>query len=216
MAEQFWFSNPAKLFTKDNAKQFVPTPNMSTAEALNAVVRFAVYAGVLLFVVTHNSNYILLIPAVMGLSYILYTLFPNGKKLESFLNGNTEHFTMPTPNNPFMNVLLTESLDNPDRPDAAPISNKEVRAKVAKAFQHTNDIYMDTSDMFDQAQAMRTFHTMQSATIPNDQDGFLAWLSKGSDAPDHSSAPLARGGKLGSEGYMPARGSASSAPSSAK
>ena len=208
MAEQFWFSDPAQLFTKDNAKQFVPTPNMTTAEALNAVVRFAVYAGVLLYVVTLNTNYILLIPAVMGLSYILYTLFPNGKKLESFLNGKTEHFTMPTSDNPFMNVLLTEIGDNPDREDAAPVSSKAVRVEIAKAFQKTSDSYMDTSDMFDQAQAMRTFHTLQSATVPNDQDGFLEWLSKGSDAPDHSSAPLARGGKLGSEGYAAARGSA--------
>ena len=210
MAEQFWFLDPTNLFTKDNAKQFVPMPNMTTAEGLNAVVRFAVYAGVLLYVVTHNTNYILLIPAVMGLSYILYTLFPNGKKLEAFLNGKTEHFTMPTPDNPFMNVLLTDIGDNPDRADAAPVSSKAVRVEIAKAFQHTNDIFMDTSDMFDQAQAMRTFHTIQSAQVPNDQDGFLAWLSKGSDAPDLSSAPLARGGKLGSEGYAAARGSAAS------
>jgi hypothetical protein len=106
-----------------------------------------------------------------------------------------------------MNVLLTDIGDNPDRADAAPVTNKEVRVSIAKAFQKTSDIYMDTTDMFDQAEAMRTFHTLQSSKVPNDQDKFLAWLSKGYDAPDNSSAPLSRGGKLGSEGYLPARGS---------
>jgi hypothetical protein len=143
-------------------------------------------------------------------------LFPNGKKLEAYMNQKTDDGkrTMPTENNPFMNVLLTDIGDNPDRPDAAPITNKEVRAKITKAFQHTNDIYMDTSDLFDQTQAMRTFHTIQSAKVPNDQDAFLSWLAKGYDEPDNSSAPLARGAKLDSEGYVPARGSMESLPSS--
>jgi hypothetical protein len=143
-------------------------------------------------------------------------LFPNGKKLEAYMNvasSNTKQ-TMPTPNNPFMNVLLTDIGDNPNRPDAAPITNKEVRANIVKAFQHTNDIYMDTSDLFDQTQAMRTFHTLQSAKVPNDQDAFLEWLAKGYDEPDHSSAPLARAAKLHSEGYVPARGSMENLPSS--
>ena len=211
--EQIWFQDPKNLLTKANWNRFVPMPNMTTTEALNAVVRFTVYFAVLLFVVTHNINYIMLIPAVLVLTFALHTLFPNGKKLEAYMNATTE-YTMPTPDNPFMNVLLTEIGDNPNRPDAAPITNKDVRKQVAKAFQHTNDVYMDTSDRFDQAQAMRTFHTLQSAKVPNDQDGFLSWLAKGNDEPDHSSAPLARNGKVVSGGYVPARGSAATLPNS--
>jgi hypothetical protein len=189
---------------------------MTTTEALNAVARFAVYFTILLFVSTQNVNYLLLLPVVLFLTYVLHVLFPNGKKLEAYLNSLKEDTkkTMPTPNNPFMNVLLTDIHDNPNRPDAAPITDKEVRANIAKAFQHTNDIYMDTTDLFDQTQAMRTFHTIQSARVPNDQDGFLAWLAKGYDEPDTSSSPLARGGKFLSEGYVAARGSMESLPSS--
>ena len=215
MTEQIWFEDPKNLFTKENWNRFVPMPNMTTTEALNAVVRFTLYFAGLLFVITHNSNYILLVPAVLTLTFALHTLFPNGKKIETYLNSkDSEEYTMPTPNNPFMNVMLTEIGDNPKRADAAPTNNKDVRAKIAKAFQHTNDIYMDTSDRFDQTQAMRTFHTLQSAKVPNDQDGFLAWLAKGNDDPDNSSAPLSRNGKLISGGYVPARGSAATLPSS--
>jgi hypothetical protein len=215
-SEEIWYENLRAVFTKSSWTRFVPTPTMTTTEALNAVVRFATYFTILLFVATQNKNYILVLPIVLFLTYVLHMLFPNGKKLESYMNSaKSEKYTMPTSHNPFMNVLLTEIGDNPDRDDAAPLTNKQVRANVAKAFQQTSDIYMDTSDMFDQTQAMRTFHTLQSSKVPNDQDKFLEWLSKGYDEPDNSSAPLARGAKLGSEGYMPARGSLETAlPSS--
>jgi hypothetical protein len=179
---------------------------MMTTEALNAVVRFTTYFSAILFALTQNTRYLFLLPIVLFVSYVLHELFPHGRKLETFLNANAGE-TLPTPQNPFMNVQLTEIGDNPDRPDAAPVSRRDVRAKIARAFQQTANIYMDTSDMFDQAQAMRTFHTLQSSQVPNDQDKFLAWLAKGYDDPDTSSAPLARGGKSGAEGYVPARGS---------
>lgn len=157
------------------------------------------------------------VPIVALASIVLFYLFPNGRRIESYLNSagpTSKEYTMPTPDNPFMNVQLTEILDNPNRPDAAPITDKSVRLAIHKAFQKTRNIYMDTSDLFDQTQAMRTFHTLQSAKVPNDQDGFLAWLAKGYDEPDTSSAPLARGGKELSEGHFPARGSMSGLPTS--
>lgn len=214
-SEKIWYEEPRQLFTDSSWSKFVPMPSMTTTDALNSVVRFTIYFTILLFIATQNTRYVMLVPCVLFLTYVLHQLFPNGRKIESYINTSKSDYTMPTPDNPFMNVLLTDIQDNPNRGDAAPRSSKDVRAKIAKAFQHTNDLYMDTSDMFDQAQAMRTFHTLQSAKIPNDQDGFLAWLAKGYDEPDNSSAPLARGGKLGSEGYVPARGSMDSAlPSS--
>lgn len=212
MPEQFWFKDPSVLFREDTWTRFVPMQTMSTAEALNSVVRFTVYSSVLLALSTKCGSYLMAIPIVALASIVLFTLFPNGKQLEAFLNGVKETFTMPTPHNPFMNVLLTEIEDSPDRPDAAPITDPAVRDKIAKAFAKTSNIYMDTSDVFDQAQAMRTFHTLQSSTIPNNQDGFLEFLAKGYDEVDTSSAPPSRGGKLLSEGYVNARGAVRNLP----
>ena len=208
-SEQIWFKDPSVLFTNSNGLRFVPTQKMTSAEMVNAGIRFTTYFSILMFVVTHKIDYLTLVPAVLVATYVLYEVVLNGK-IKAL---NIEKFTMPTPNNPFMNVLLTDIGDNPDREDAAPVSSKAVRDQMAKAFQHTNDLQMDTSDMFDQAQAMRTFHTLQSARVPNDQDGFLSWLAKGYDEEDISSAPLARGGKIISGGYTPARGSALTLPS---
>ncbi len=211
MTEQFWFKDPAVLFRSDTWTRFVPIQSMTTTEALNSVVRFTVYSSVLLFVSTQNQSYLYAIPIVALASIVLHQLFPQGKKLEAFMDSfakpTSKNYTMPTPDNPFMNVMLTEIQDNPNRPDAAPISDKEVRNAIHKAFSKTREIHMDTSDLFDQTQAMRTFHTLQSARVPNDQDGFLSFLAKGYDEEDFSSAPPSRGGKLLSEGYVNARGS---------
>jgi hypothetical protein len=220
MPEQFWFTDPAVLFRHDTWTRFVPTQDMTTAQALNAVMRFTVYSSVLLLVSTGERSYLFAAPVVAIATVVLYQLFPNGKQLESFFNRGKallrEKFTMPTPNNPFMNVLLTDIQDNPNRPDAADIGDPAIRDQVANAFAHTSDLYMDSSDVFDQAQAMRTFHTMQSATVPNDQDAFLKWLAKGHDEPDTSSTFPSRGGKLLSEGYTNTRGAVRNLTSSTR
>ena len=208
MSEYFWFNDPSILFSSGSWSRFVPTKDMTTAEALNSVVRFSVYFSLLMFAATGVGAYVLAVPIIMVATILLYRVFPNGKTIESLMNaplGTT--YTMPTNNNPFMNVLLTEIQDNPNREDAAPTGKMDIKKAMYKAFQHTNDIYMDTTNVFDQAQAMRTFHTLQSSKIPNDQEGFLKWLAKGFDAPDFSSAAPARHAKMMSEGYVAANGS---------
>jgi len=220
MSQEVWFKDPSVLFSSTTWNQFVPMPNMTTAESLNSVVRFSVYFSVILFLATGVTAYLLSIPIVMLASFVLFSLFPNGKTLEAFLGNlskkviRRENFTMPTPENPFMNPLLTEIQDNPNRPDAAPVTRSDVKLDMYKSFQKTSDIYMDTTDLFDQAKAMITFKTLQSATIPNDQDGFLKWLAKGIDQPDYSSAAPSRYGKKHSEDYVRAHGSLANLPSS--
>ena len=210
MPETFWFNDPSTLFTPTGWSRFVPVKGMTTAEALNSTVRFTVYFSVLLTICSGVGGYILAIPIIMATTVVLFKLFPNGTVIESLMMRKPKHSdakTMPSAANPFMNVLLTEIKDNPDRPDAAPITRSDVKSEIFKAFQKTSDIYMDTTDAFDQSQAMRTFHTLQSSTVPNDQDGFLQWLAKGHDTPDNSSAPPARGAKILSEKFVAAKGS---------
>ena len=216
MPEQIWFKDPAVLFTAETWSKFVPLQNMSTSESLNSVVRFSVYFALFLFLANGTTAYILTIPIVMVFTLLLYNLFPNGKTLEPFTERMTRNtaYTMPSQNNPFMNVQLTEIQDNPNREDAAPTNRRDVKAEMYKNFQKTSDIHMDTTDLFDQTQAMRTFHTLQSAKVPNDLDGFKKWLSKGLDEPDYSSAPLARHGKMLSEGHVVAKGSMRDLPNS--
>jgi hypothetical protein len=218
MPDQIWFKNPTVLFDRDTWSKFVPTKEMTTAEALNSVVRFSTYFSLILFMATGVSGYVMSIPIVMVVTILLHNLFPNGKTIESFIAKEDEKIgkanTMPSKENPFMNVLLTEIIDDPNRPDAAPTNRRDVKLELMKSFKETSDIYMDTSDLFDQTQAMRTFHTLQSAMVPNDLDGFKKWLSKDMDKPDYSSTAPARFAKILNEGHVAAKGSMRNLPNS--
>jgi hypothetical protein len=215
--ESLWIDNPAELFTKETWTKFVPTSSMDVPTAMNAIVRFTVYISVILFLGTQKTHYLLAIPLVLMLTVIAVKLFPHPRNLEAFKDKVTSvinDYTYPSAKNPFMNPLLTEILDNPNRAQAAPVTSKEVKKQIEESFKQTSDLYMDTSDKFDLAQGMRTFHTVQSGMIPNDQDGFLQFLAKGVDEPDHSSAFPARRAKEKSEGYVEAMGSTKSLPNS--
>ena len=215
--ESLWIDNPAELFTKETWTKFVPTSSMDVPTAMNAIVRFTVYVSVILFLGTSKTQYLLAIPLVLFLTVLAVKLFPHPRSLESFKDKVTsamKDYTYPSGINPFMNPLLTDILDNPDRPEAAPVTSKEVKKQIEASFKQTSDLYMDTSDKFDLAQSMRTFHTVQSGLIPNDQDGFLKFLAKGIDEPNHSSAFPARRAKEKSEGYVEAMGSMKSLPNS--
>jgi len=215
--ESLWIDDPANLFTKETWSKFVPTSSMDIPTAMNAIVRFTVYVSVILFMARGNTAYLLAIPLVLALTVLVVKFFPTARTLEAFTekaSAKIREYTYPTGKNPFMNPLLTEILDNPNRPQAAPITSNEVKRQIESSFKQTTDLYMDTSDKFDLAQAMRTFTTVQSGVIPNDQDGFLKFLSKGIDEPDHSSAFPSRRAKEKSEGYVEAPGSMASLPNS--
>jgi hypothetical protein len=215
MLERLWTHDPASLFAKDKWQKFVPQPYMDVPTAMNSLVRFTVYFSLVAALASQNFRYFLLIPLVLMFTVLAVQLFPTPRALEAFTESVSKHvnkYTMPTGKNPFMNPLLTEIHDSPDRPDAAPITSNKVKREVEKAFQETSDLYMDTTDKFDMSQAMRTFHTLQSAKIPNDQDGFLKFLAKGVDEPDNSSAFPARNAKAKSEGYVESLGSMKNLP----
>jgi hypothetical protein len=218
MTEPIWTKDPSILFSAGTWQKFVPTKDMDVPSALNSVVRFSIYFSVLLYLGTGMQVYLLAIPLVLAVTVIFSSVFPTTRALvETFKVGKEmveKTYTRPTSDNPFMNPLLTEIGDNPNRPDAAPITAAKVKREIEEAFRQPSEIYMDTSDRFDQTQAMRTFHTMQSATIPNDQDGFLQFLAKGLDEPDTSSAFPSRNAKIKSETYIHATGTTKSLPNS--
>lgn len=199
MSQPFWYNDPSVLFTKDTWYTFVPTPSMSVPEALNAVVRFAVYLSVLLFMTSMDPWYLMIIPLVMGISIFLNYWFPEVKKItEGFVSSYVgQDRTLPTPDNPFMNAPLSDIHVNNNRPPAADVTRLDVRDKVNQAFAQTSNIYMDTTDVFDLVQSQRNFHTVPE----DDHAGLLKFLGKN-----------AQTDKLLSEGYVVAKGTVTELP----
>jgi len=205
MNEPFWYSDPSILFSQTSWFKFVPTADMPVSTALNSVVRFSVYLSLLLFVSTMRPIYLLIIPLVMIVTIALDRVFPNARKIvEGFGNGLVvsgyvgDMETRPSDDNPFMNPHLTDILDNPMLPPAADVTRKDIRDEVNEAFAKTSNIYMDTGDIFQMVQSQRNFHTV----VTDDHAGLLKFLDKGK-----------RTDKLLSEGYVAAKGTVMSLPS---
>jgi hypothetical protein len=207
MTESFWYTEPSVLFRQDTWYMFVPQPNMSVRESLNAVVRFSVYLAVLLFATSRDPWYLLLIPVVMVATWFLHRTFPEAKKIvaEGFVSGPVvtgymgDERSRPTPDNPFMNPMLTDILENPDRPPAAEITSLGVRDEVNEAFAQTSNIYMDTSDLFNLIQSQRNFYAVPA----DDHEGFLKFLGKNAQRTNQKGL---------SEGFVIAKGTVSSLP----
>jgi hypothetical protein len=207
MTESFWYTEPNVLFRQDTWYMFVPQPNMTVREALNAVVRFSVYLAVLLFVTSRDPWYLTVIPIVMVITIFLHRTFPQAKKIvsEGFASGPVvtgytgDERSRPTPDNPFMNPGLTDIMDNPDRPPAAEITSKDVRDEVNEAFAQTSNIYMDTTDMFNLIQSQRNFHAVPG----DDHEGFLKFLGKNGQRTNQKGL---------SEGFVVAKGTVTSLP----
>ena len=84
--------------------------------------------------------------------------------------------TLPSPRNPFMNVLIDEVKYNPTRPEAASVNEPVVKATFDDYFRV--NWFSDPTDVFGRNQSQRQFITMPSTTIPSDRKSYQDWLYK--------------------------------------
>ncbi len=106
------------------------------------------------------------------------------KKMEEFQVKKSEGFqslvppveTVPTPQNPFMNVTVDEYYYNPLRPQAASVQDDDVKANLDDFFK--TEFNRDPTDVFGRSQSQRQFVTMPATTVPNDAGSFQNWLYK--------------------------------------
>jgi len=199
--ELFWLEDPAHFFVRWH--KFLPTNDMTVPEALNAVVRFTIYSAVLVAIVARRTDYLLLIPLVMVASVVLVRLFPKTQVIQETFETmkrrakSAEHFSTPSADNPFMNVLFTDYVDDPARVSAPPdVTSAALDSSIREAFSKTSDLFMDTSDTYGLMESSRNWVTQAATTIPNDLEGFQAFLNKDN---------VSRKGK--SEEYVIAEGS---------
>lgn len=85
-------------------------------------------------------------------------------------------YTPPTARNPFMNVLLEEYKYNPQRPEAAPVTDPVVKQTMDDYFRV--QWFSDPTDVFGKNQSQRQYITQPSTSIPNDRDSYQNWLYK--------------------------------------
>jgi len=159
-----WYNNPQVLF--DNWLDFFPTNNLSRDEKINAIARFAIYYGILIFIFKQDSKWFAISVILLLISYYLgyYETFEEIKKDEDCVG--------PTKKNPFMNFTLDDFINNTDRKEACPY--EKVKEKMRNEFR--KDIVEDPADLWGQNISDRQFFTMPWTTIVNDQTGLGKWL----------------------------------------
>jgi hypothetical protein len=189
--DPFWYKDITILYNFDRLTDFIPTKQMNFAEQLNAFVRFALYFSILLFILYKNYMvfYVFIITMLITLFIYEYWDMPvkNFEIQEEFenlqkqfsinkdqhLNTDGSVCTKPTKDNPFMNVLVTDIVDNPDKPPNCPLT-PIVNEQIEDKFSY--NLYKDIDDIWNKNNSQREFYTNPSTTIPNDRESFQKWL----------------------------------------
>ena len=193
----FWIHDPSILFINE----LWPEPHMMIEQKINAISRLVILLTLLGFLITFNINILITGIITLGIFYVLYTTQKDKLKPNEIKEGFTsttynkikknKTLTIPTPQNPLMNVLLPEIKYNPNRKVAAPAFNSSVEKDInastkinaiynsfkditnkSEAEKIKNKLFADLGDNFDLDNSMRGFYTMPNTTIPNDQGGF--------------------------------------------
>ena len=187
--DPFWSQDFGVLFRKDRLVEFIPTYDMSLEERLNAITRMCVYASLILL--AYKGKTWTLYIGILGMAFTLFLFkaqpevkeppkYPTNETPKTddpnpFIPSEQPKCIPPTENNPFMNVMLNEYVDNPTRPSACEYS--EVRGELENNFY--NNLYQDVDEvLWNKNNSQRQFFTMPWTTIPNEQGQFARWLYK--------------------------------------
>ena len=216
MTTPFWSNDPTILFNKDSISQLWPTQQMTFEAKLNAISRIIIVMSLLGFLFTRNINILVIGVVTLAIIFTLYRL--RKQKLVSSLikkegftvNSSTQpvalsqnqmttnpvtletvlrsNFHPTTKKNPFGNVLLTDIMDTPNRPAAAPSFNPDVYDDIDSAVKKqtqmlypgiintTKQLYGDLYSNYELDNSMMRFYSTANTRVCNDQGAYGEWL----------------------------------------
>lgn len=193
--ESFWYEDVSVLLEPSKLKKYIPLKSYSKVEKLNAIVRLGIYISILFIILTSNVNYLFI-----AIFCLLITLFINSneetkkvreikKNVENYDNikkdenikkrrinvdNYLEDCVLPSDENPFMNVLLTDKRTR--KPACRTVKNKKIKKLVNDKF--SQGLFKDINSVYDRENSQREFYTTPNTTIPNNQGDFANWLYK--------------------------------------
>jgi hypothetical protein len=156
---------------------------MTFVEKLNASMRFAIYFSLLLYVIRQNILVWYFAIFVAFITIFMNEFYNKNQRLQKELyqkinvmydDKKQQFCALPSKENPFMNILMNEYTEFPNRPSACDLNNRNVKDEAEKYFE--NNLYKDTDDIWSRKTNSRNWHTVPGTTIPNDRDSFTNWL----------------------------------------
>ena len=189
--DKFWLDDPLVIFKKDRITEFWPDKQFSASRKLNAITRVIVLLTILGYFMSKTIK--IIVTGVIALVFIVFIYFIQVKKEEEaqdiknimkegfdsnrpkFDKIMEKNFTTPTKKNPLMNVLLPEIHEKPNRNEAAPSYNTNIRKEInekSKSNLENEKLYKNLGDNLNHQHMMRNFHSMPNTSIPNNQKDF--------------------------------------------
>lgn len=178
--EKIWFKDYKNLINENNVDKFFPSASMTFEEKMNSIMRLSIYFSLVLLIIKKDIN-VFFVPLLAGVfTWFLYTGEQKKLKNEEYFLSRMNLYKdprtsklcyKPTPNNPFMNILMSDYTQQPRRPQACNVTKGHVK-KMAQEYFNRN-LYRDVGDIYQKNASDRNFYTTPSTTIPNAQDDFV-------------------------------------------
>jgi hypothetical protein len=158
-----------------------PTVKMDVNARLNAVTRFIVLLTVLFFAFTGKPRFLIVGAIAVAIVAVYQRSQPS--EVEGYEPQNLTEHSLPTKENPMMNVLLPELNGNPLRKSALKAYHPETKSMITDAVKKMvldngidPRVFRGLNDEDDLENSMRQFYSMPSTTVPNDREEFGKFL----------------------------------------
>ena len=190
MSTPFWFKDISILYNKNYLLEIIPKKEYDFNRKLNAVVRFTIYYGILLYIFKRDKN-ILCLPFIT----IVITVFLHRTNREENQNNsfkglmnttgstnlseidimideiNKDVYRIPEIDNPMMNQNLFDLYD--DKKAIPTYNNPGVKRKVEETLD--SQVFKDSNDLFNRRNSQRQWYTMPNTEAMNRQTEFAKW-----------------------------------------
>ena len=186
MKNIFWLDYPLILFKNDQILQLWPSTNLTIEKKLNALTRLVILLTLIGYAFTKRVEFfIIAFLTLLGIvllykkrqvkNKVIKEAFSSKEKKNAvksdFFNLESDKYTQPSKNNPLGNVLLTDYVDNPKRPPAAPAYEPPIEKAINNSTMDPR-LFLDLGDNLSFDRSMRNFYAMPNTKIPSDQKGF--------------------------------------------
>jgi hypothetical protein len=189
MDTNVWFNDPTQIFKSDRILSFWPTSTQDPATRINAATRFIIYAACIIYLIKRDVRVFALAGMVLFVIFILYKndmiKYPRARPVGSLDQSYNPTCQRPTFDNPMGNVLLSDYIEQPNRPPACDYSTvrNQVKYFLDDTIPYDGGRSRTAMPEFQRNAASRQFVSTSASTIPGDQTGFAEWCYGKKNAP---------------------------------
>jgi len=167
-----WFEDPKQLVRVDKVHEFWPSKLQSSADRVNATARFIIYASCIIYLINRDPRIFVLGTTALGVLYIMERsnmVKDNVIRPASGSDSLYNKCSMPSKDNPMGNVLMSDYIDRPDRPESCyyPTVKKATNSYATDGIRYGPARSRSASPEYQRNALSRQFVSMPDTSIGN-------------------------------------------------